>query len=86
MATVGQRLLVFEHAQTNRHALFGNPSRLGWLLSGKLVYIYFSTDPVSVTGAWAWCGGPWLVCRELHAVRVVCLSGDWLWKWKPRAG
>ena len=45
-----------------------------------------STDPVSVTGAWAWCGGSWLGCRELQAMRVVCLSGGWLWKWKPLDG
>jgi hypothetical protein len=48
-----------------------------------LFYYFFSTNPVSVTGAWAWCGGSWLGCRELQAMRVVCLSGAWLWKWKP---
>ena len=28
-------------------------------------------------------GGSWLGWGELQAMRVVCLSGGWLWKWKP---
>jgi hypothetical protein len=88
MAIVGQRLLVFEHAQTT-----GTHCSAWVLIIGKFVFFllflfviiilfFFPTDPVSVTGAWAWCGGSWLGCRELQAMRVVCLSGGWLWKWK----
>jgi hypothetical protein len=97
MAIVGQRLLVFEHAQTTSTHCLEIPLDLGayyrkvqvfcfcfFLIFFYLfIYLFFSTDPVSVTGAWAWCGGSWLGCRELHAMRVVCLSWGWLWKWKP---
>ena len=48
-----------------------------------LFYYYYYFFLLRVTGAWAWCGGSWLGCRELQAMRVVCLSGGWLWKWKP---
>ena len=88
---VGQRLLVFEHAQTTgTHCseilldLGAYYRKVRFFLFFLFIYlVIFSTDPVSVTGAWAWCGSSWLGCRELQAMRVVCLSGGWLWKWKP---
>ena len=83
MAIVGQRLLVFEHAQTTGTHCSEILLDLGaYYRKVRIFYffiIFFSTDPVSVTGAWAWCGGSWLGCRELQAMRVVCLSGGWLW-------
>jgi hypothetical protein len=91
MAIVGQRLLLFEHAQTTGTHCSEILLDLGaYYRKVRIFYIFFffflffsSTDPVSVTGAWAWCGGSWLGCRELQAMRVVCLSGGWLWRWKP---
>ena len=88
MAIVGQRLLVFEHAQTTGTHCSEILLDLVAYRKVRIFYfflnfiIFFPTDPVSVTGAWAWCGGSWLGCRELQATRVVCLSGGWLWKWK----
>ena len=86
MPIVGQRLLVFEHAQTTGTHCSEILLDLGAYYRKVrffLYFLFFFHDPVSVTGAWAWCGSSWLGCRELQAMRVVCLSGGWLWKWKP---
>jgi hypothetical protein len=73
---------VFEHAQTTGTHCSEILLDLGAYYRKVRIFIFFiyffSTDPVSVTGAWAWCGGSWLGCRELQAMRVVCLSGGGL--------
>ena len=59
---VGQRLLMFlsVREQTGMHYLEIILRQV--YQSAKVVSFwgfFSSTDPVSVTGAWAWCGGNW---------------------------
>lgn len=62
-AIVGQRLLVWEHAQTT-----GIHCSEIFLGAGayQSKFVYFSTDPVSVTGVWASVGA--------HLSGIICLE------------
>lgn len=80
---LGKRLWAWEHAQTIGHSLFPEIGQGVGAYQSKFVLIFFSSGVVSVTGAWAWCRGSWLDCRELQAMTVVCSSKGQLWKWKP---